>query len=94
MTTTAEMIVVVCDELKELLLRKNISYGDSVISPMRVFSAVSPYEQICVRIDDKLSRISKADSFEFESMQDTVKDLIGYLVLLVVFHRLQEDNER
>lgn len=81
------MIVEVCDEVKELLIRKNRAYGNSAIEPMRVFSKASAIEQINVRIDDKLSRIAKGDvSFEDE---DVEKDVMGYLVLKRVAKRVQ-----
>lgn len=70
-----------CLELTELLLEKNISYGNSAMDPIRVFSRASPEEQILVRLDDKLSRIKDGKEFKNE---DTILDLCGYLVLLLV----------
>lgn len=70
-----------CDELKELLLAKNAKYGNSAITPCRIFSSASPEEQLLVRIDDKLSRIKNRSSSEDE---DVVMDLAGYLILLMV----------
>jgi len=80
MTTTQDKIAAVCDEVKALLLEKNKSYGDSAISPVRIFSKANPEEAILVRIDDKLSRIAKGSSLG----EDVILDLIGYLVLLRV----------
>jgi hypothetical protein len=74
-------ICTVCDELKELLLQKNKRYGDSALSPIRVFSKSDNLEQIRVRLDDKLSRLRNAQDDEDE---DVVTDLIGYLVLYKV----------
>ena len=79
--TTAERIAAVCDEVKEMLLQKNAAYGDSATAPLRVFSRANAEEQILVRIDDKLSRIARGKEFDGD---DTVLDLIGYLVLLRV----------
>ena len=62
----------------ELLLDKNSKYGDSALSPKRIFSHADAAEQILVRIDDKLSRIANSGELPDE---DTVFDLIGYLVL-------------
>ena len=61
-----------------LLLKKNISYGDSALNPIGVFSSGTAVEQIQVRIDDKLNRIMNQEGFEDE---DTIQDLIGYLIL-------------
>ena len=67
--------------LKVELLKKNTAYGDSATDPIRVFSSASPIEQLLVRIDDKLSRIYRGYDVPGE---DTILDLTGYLVLLVI----------
>jgi len=79
---TALMIDATCDEIKQMLLRKNADYGNSALSPLRIFSQADPVEQIRVRIDDKLSRIGSEGKKHFE--EDTVRDLIGYLILLLI----------
>jgi len=81
---TATRIAAECDALKAMLLAKNAAYGDSATDPVRVFSGSSPSEQIRVRIDDKISRLSRGHAMADESMRDTVRDLIGYLVLLLI----------
>lgn len=78
--TSEQQIVDMCDRLKRMLLDKNRRYGDSALSPVRIFSKAPADEQIRVRLDDKISRLSRGDdSLEDE---DVVMDLIGYLVLL------------
>lgn len=69
-----------CDRIKAFLLEKNLTYGDSAGDPMRLFSNASPTEALLVRIDDKLSRVARG-SGEYPG-DDTVLDLIGYLILL------------
>jgi len=71
----------VLSEVQALLTRKNKAYGDSALSPLRVFSSADEVEGLRVRIDDKLSRI-KADTGDI--VEDTLLDLLGYLVLLRV----------
>lgn len=71
----------VCDGIKEMLVKKNQSYGDSAVDPIRIFSKSDNLEQIKVRIDDKLSRISRGSEFYGDNDLD---DLIGYLVLFKV----------
>lgn len=66
-------------EIKTLLLAKNRKYGNSALEPKRIFSKASPVEQLLVRIDDKLSRLSNQTIDEDE---DVVTDLIGYLIIL------------
>ena len=86
MTQTQLEIACICDDIKNLLLGKNAKYGDSAINPSRIFSKASPVEQILVRIDDKLSRISKGIGLVAND-EDVIDDLIGYLVLLKIAQR-------
>jgi hypothetical protein len=79
--TTQQTIANVCDNIKSMLIEKNKSYGDSALDPIRVFSKASSDEQIKIRIDDKLSRISRGSEFYGDNDLD---DLIGYLILLKV----------
>jgi len=85
-TDTQQRIIEVCDGIRILLLEKNRAYGDSAINPVRIFSSASPTEQILVRMDDKLSRISRGEAMG----EDVVNDLIGYLVLYKVAQRWGE----
>jgi hypothetical protein len=81
--TTAEQIVAVCDSIRQLLLDKNKKYGDSALTPVRIFSSATEIEQILVRIDDKLSRIKKGAGL-IANDEDIIQDLIGYLILLKI----------
>jgi hypothetical protein len=74
-------IVNACDEIKILLLNKNIAYGNSALSPIRIFSKAETNEQLYVRIDDKLNRLKNNQSYPGDN---DIDDLIGYLVLLKV----------
>lgn len=87
--TSADLIVEECDALKALLLEKNAAYGDSALDPIRIFSRADRIEQIKVRIDDKLSRIARADPKALG--EDAVRDLMGYFVLLRIAERLDAD---
>lgn len=84
MANTADKIVATCEEIKEMLLEKNIQYGDSALNPVRIFSQASTEEQLLVRLDDKLSRIARGD-VDLET-EDVLNDLIGYMIMLKV-HR-------
>ena len=79
--STQNTIANICDNIKSMLIEKNKSYGDSALDPIRVFSKASSDEQIKIRIDDKLSRISRGSEFYGDNDLD---DLIGYLILLKV----------
>ena len=88
MTDSQRRIAELCDEMKTMLLQKNRQYGDSVLNPTRFFSHADQEEQIKVRIDDKLNRLVQGND-SLESDDDIIKDLIGYLTLLLVY-RSQE----
>jgi hypothetical protein len=75
-------------EIRELLITKNLKYGNSALEPLGVFSKLSAKEGLFVRIDDKLKRI-KNGSLEKDD-EDVINDLVGYLVLL----KIQAQEER
>lgn len=83
MQQTQQEIARVCDRVKNLLLEKNMKYGDSALNPIRIMSQASNIEQILVRIDDKLNRLKQGDNLLFDD-EDVIMDLIGYYVLLKV----------
>lgn len=70
-----------CHQIAHMLIKKNISYGDSALDPVRIFSKTNPVEQLHVRIDDKLSRLMKGTDYIGDN---DIDDLIGYLVLLKI----------
>lgn len=78
--TTAARIEKVCDDLKQMLLDKNAAYGDSATSPLRIFSKADHLEGIRVRVDDKLSRLSRGTPYPGDN---DVLDLVGYLILFL-----------
>ena len=86
----------VLQEIQEMLISKNVKYGNSALEPLGVFSQLSAREGLLVRIDDKLKRI-KNGSLDKDD-EDVVNDLIGYLVLLKMLDNsqrkpLQKANE-
>ena len=83
MLDTQAEISWVCNHIKELLLEKNRKYGDSALTPSRIFSKADSIEQLLVRIDDKLNRIQKGAGL-LATDEDIIQDLIGYLVLLKI----------
>jgi len=79
-----------CNEIRDLLLEKNKAYGDSAVSPENIFSKLDNAQAICARIDDKLSRIK--NSGLNDATEDTLDDLIGYLILLKVARESKADG--
>ena len=77
------------ESIIDFLLEKNDQYGDSALSPNRIFSQADTAEQIKVRIDDKINRLVMGTD-NLEKDDDILKDLIGYLILLLVHGRYYE----
>jgi hypothetical protein len=77
-------IIVECLDIAEMLIKKNVSYGNSALNPIRIFSKADSKEQIRVRIDDKLNRIQNDQAFPGDN---DIDDLIGYLILLKIANK-------
>jgi hypothetical protein len=74
-----------CDELKSLLLKKNKDYDNSFSRQYADYGILSGL----IRLDDKMNRlknlIKKENKAEVnESIEDTVRDLMGYCCLILV----------
>lgn len=80
----------VCREVADMVIDKNSKYGNSALDPVRIFSDADKTEALRVRIDDKLSRLARGTG---DNDEDTMLDLIGYLVLLRVAERRQQEGE-
>lgn len=81
-----EGIARVCNNLRDFLLEKNASYGNSAFEPINILSKLSAREGILIRIDDKLKRIRNGTAYPGD---DNLKDLAGYLILLLTLDDLE-----
>jgi len=80
--STQEKIDILFDNFKEFLKEKNKRYGDSALSPLQIFPTDDKaIAEICIRINDKCSRIK--NSTEGLRKSD-VCDLFGYISLLMI----------
>jgi len=79
---TRDLIIEASTEVTNLLLEKNDAYGDSALYPVGIFSKGEAVDSLCARIDDKLMRIKSRGITD--ATEDTVQDLIGYLILLKI----------
>jgi hypothetical protein len=71
-----------CAAIADLLIEKNRRYGASVFYPLSVFSRAGWEEAIRVRLDDKLARLARSgEAVSMEDGEDTIADVIGYLLL-------------
>jgi hypothetical protein len=80
----------VCHEIAQLLIEKNISYGDSALSPIRIFAQSESIEQLKVRVDDKLNRVKNNQGYAGDN---DIDDLIGYLILLKIAVDKNKENK-
>ncbi len=87
---TIDEVKYILDSIKTMLEEKNKAYGDSALNPIRLFSRADAVESLCVRIDDKINRIK--NSGLNADTEDSVQDLIGYLVLLQIARKRKGDH--
>lgn len=73
----------------EVLMQKNASYGDSALNPLNLFFRGSAEEGISLYIDSKLSRIARGQEYPGD---DTIMDLVGYMILLRVARRASYES--
>ena len=78
--TFGEKLDIEVQVITDLLKEKNAAYGNTALNPTNIFSQLNATEAICARIDDKLARIKNKGIND--KTEDTVDDLIGYLLLL------------
>ena len=79
---TKDDIVRVCDNTKNLLIKKNKAYGDSALEPLGIFGNGDAVVSLGARMDDKLMRL-KSLGMGKDSV-DTLYDLHGYITLLII----------
>ena len=72
----------VTESITDLLKEKNAAYGNTALNPLGIFSKLGAAEAIKARIDDKLARISNKGLND--DTEDTARDLVGYLLLLLM----------
>lgn len=87
---TMQEIDQVLSELRSVLEAKNLAYGDSLQNPTPTFHRGPVADGICARMDDKLGRIRRVGLSD--ATEDTLMDLIGYAVHLVVATRRAEES--
>lgn len=89
----AVQIFNVCQNLAELLIAKNRDYGDSAFKSPPLAPCLSPSAAILVRMGDKIERLETlarklanddAIAVVSETVEDTIADLAGYCVLLLI----------
>lgn len=80
-----------CNFIAAFLITKNKAYGNSFAEPIHIFAKSSATEQLNVRLDDKINRLLRGvKSAKKVIREDTVLDLIGYLILKRVLTKLEK----
>ena len=80
MADTKQQIMETCESVAAMLTDKNTKYGDSAISPVKVFSKLDAANSLAVRMDDKISRLMNNK----EIRRDDLTDLVGYCILFMI----------
>lgn len=99
---TPEKIQKQCDLLADLLKRKNADYGDSFSEAPYLLPNLTTNASAYIRLSDKFKRLrtllnreirpSQGHAF-FESIEDTLRDIAGYCVLLLANVATEEGAE-
>lgn len=79
-----------CMKTAKMLIDKNISYGNSALNPIKIFSKGDDLDGLRNRIDDKLSRIKNDKGYPGDN---DVDDLIGYLILYKIGLDINSNKE-
>tara|TARA_R110002012_G_scaffold23069_1_gene78784 strand:+ start:1708 stop:2079 length:372 start_codon:yes stop_codon:yes gene_type:complete len=80
--TFSEKLDTKTKQITDLLKSKNKAYGNSALEPANIFSQADAIDSLSARIDDKLMRIKNKGIYD--ATEDTVCDLVGYLLLLLM----------
>ena len=70
----------VVSSIESVLVEKNKRYGNAALEPLNVFYKGRATDSICIRLDDKLSRIKNSDILR----KNDLFDLLGYCLLYLV----------
>jgi len=90
-----ELLEKLTKDVQELLIKKNLDYGDSYFALRSEFGKVA----FLVRLGDKYGRLKVLAKREpevvEESEEDTIKDIIGYCLLELYYRKfvMEDKNE-
>ncbi len=81
---TQEKIDTLFKNFAEFLKEKNRRYGNAASEPISIFSNETAINQICNRLDDKLSRVKRSRESGEKLRKNDVCDVFGYTALLMI----------
>lgn len=79
----------ICDEMKDLLKKKNRTYGDKNIKKIGK-------EGVLIRLEEKIERVKNMIENKIsdeETVEDTWKDIAGYAIIGIMLERDKWDKE-
>ncbi|KAB7198371.1 nucleotide modification associated domain-containing protein [Clostridium beijerinckii] len=85
----------ISNEIAELLEKKNKDYGNSFDKTVEEYGATA----YLLRIEDKISRLksitkNKEILVTDESMEDTIKDIAGYSILMLNYLQAKQEARK
>ena len=90
---TKEDIKIITDEVSEMLIKKNEDYGSASFDLGINGNMVHIYDKAC-RFKSLMEKANKGIEPNFESIEDTLKDLLGYAVIgLLILNKEKHDNK-
>lgn len=94
MKITHEGLRVRLFSIAEFVLSKNASYGGAEFDPAKIFYKDGDEEVAArIRIDDKLKRFMDGN-MNFENEIDNIRDLVGYMLILLILLEEKEENRK
>ena len=95
--TTSDRIMTTCDCLAALLVAKNKNYGDSAFESPILCPNLSAEDALWTRLSDKVKRLRNLregnSDLVGESIDDTLRDLAGYAILIMTMRTTEEMME-
>lgn len=85
----------IAGQIAEMVERKNKDYGNSFDKTLLEYGMTAFF----LRIEDKLSRLkslnkSNSEPLIDESIEDTLKDIIGYTLLMINFLNMRDEDTK
>lgn len=89
--SSLEEIQKIAQDIADLVARKNRDYGNSFDKTMDEYGMTAYF----LRLEDKVSRLKSLNKSDTqlvadESIEDTLKDIIGYTLLMINYLRSKE----
>lgn len=85
----SQVIKKICDETAKKIIKKNTSYGGSLFKENPMLKGEDPEKVIKAEIGHKINRLIFGNN---DYDENDLEDLKGYIILLEVYKKLQENE--